>query len=399
MAPRPFRIEVPEEEVGRLKARLAETRFPDRLTDERPWQDGTDLEYLEGLLAYWRSGYDWRAWEARLNALPQFVEAVQGVDVHFVHVRSGRPGAVPLLLVHGWPGSFFEFYKVIPLLMEKGDYDIVAPSLPGFGFSSAPTKKGWGVTRIASVFDDLMGALGYGRYIVQGGDWGAIIGRVMSRNHAPRCAGLHTNMCVTAPSFISPWQILQMVNAALAAYLPVPPLVLTAGELAGIKDMVRFRAKESGYQAIQSTKPQTLGYALTDSPAGLAAWIVEKFKAWTDCKGSPEDAVTRDEMLTNVSIYWFGGRITSSLRIYKEVLGSSSERGAILGRWCATPAAVALFPREISRPPRAWASNYYNVQQWTEMAKGGHFAALEQPELLAADLDGFVRLARSKGWV
>lgn len=285
---RPFRIEVPQEALDDLKARLAAARpLPEALVDVDPWADGTDPAYLQELLAYWRDEYDWRRWEATLNALPQFKAAVSvggvgadgsasdTVQLHFVHVRSERADAVPLLLLHGWPGSFFEFYKLIPLLMRDGAFHIVAPSLPGYGFSSAPTKRGYGATAIARAVDALMAGLGYPRYVAQGGDWGAIVCRALAVNHQSSCRAIHVNMCVARPRMTNPWHLLQLANAALAPWLP---LALSSHEIKSLQDMKHFQAAETGYQKIQGTKPQTLAYALNDSPVGLAAWILEKFR-------------------------------------------------------------------------------------------------------------------------
>ncbi|KAI8469153.1 MAG: putative hydrolase [Monoraphidium minutum] len=395
-APAPFRVSVPDAELQYLKERLGSTRFPDILSDIRPWEDGTDLEYFKEFVEYWRKGYDWRAWEARLNAFDQFTLEVQGIQMHFVHERSPEPDAVPLLLLHGWPGSYFEFYKLIPMLQEGGRFHIVAPSLPGYGFSSAPTKRGCGATAIAGIMDELMGALGYDKYIAQGGDWGGIICRALAKSHAPRCAAVHVNMCVATPSFTSPWHIVQIANIALA---PSLPLALTADEMKGVQDMRAFQKRETAYQKIQGTKPQTLAYALQDSPAGLAAWILEKFQTWSDCHGNPESALSKDEMLTNIGIYWFGGRIASSMRLYKETIANRTEMGAMLSGYSPTPVGVAVFPKELFRPPRSWVGKIYNLQQWSVMDRGGHFAALEQPRLLADDILKFVRLAKDKAWV
>ncbi|KAF8056825.1 epoxide hydrolase [Scenedesmus sp. PABB004] len=392
--PRPFTIAVPDEELLFLASRLESARFPDQLEGIAPWEDGTDLHYFKGFVEHWRTRYDWRAWEARLNALPQFTAAVRGVDLHFVHQRSPRPDATPLLLLHGWPGSYFEFIKLIPLLGDA--FHIVAPSLPGYGWSSAPKQRGFGSTAIAATVDSLMARLGYARYIAQGGDWGAIICRALAKYHQTSCAAVHLNMVVASPRLTSPRHLLQLANVAVAPGLPI---FLSAGELAGLKELGHFREAESAYQKIQGTKPQTLAYALQDSPVGLAAWILEKFRTWSDCGGDPDAALSKDEMLTNICIYWFGGRIASSMRLYKETLSNKAELGALFGGYTPTPTGAAIFPRELVKPPRSWAQAAYNIQAWTEMPRGGHFAALEQPELLAREVLAFGQLAASKGWL
>ncbi|GBF90966.1 hypothetical protein Rsub_03821 [Raphidocelis subcapitata] len=399
---RPFRIEVPQEAVEDLRARLAAARpLPEALVDVAPWEDGTDPAYLQELLAYWRDEYDWRRWEATLNALPQFSAAVSvgglGADgrtsdtiqLHYVHVRSERADAVPLLLLHGWPGSFFEFYKLIPLLMRDGAFHIVAPSLPGYGFSSAPTKRGFGATAIARAVDALMAGLGYGRYIAQGGSWGGIICRALSINHPSSCRGIHLNMCIARPRMTNPWHRLQLANVA---YVPWLPLALSAADIKKVQEKNHFLAFETGYQGPQTTKPQTLAYALNDSPAGLAAWI-----SWSDCGGRVESAFTRDEVLTNICIYWFGGRMASNLRLYKET--APQELNRLYNVYCSTPTGVALFPKELLRPPRSWAEASYNIVQWAEPPRGGHWPALEAVDVLAGEIAAFGALARRKGWV
>ena len=361
--PKPFKLHVPEAAIADLRERLGRTRWP----DEPPlaaWSTGTSLAYMKELVEYWRNGFDWRAWEAKLNAFPQFTVALCGIDVHFIHVPGKRPDATPLLLAHGWPGSVFEFHKLMPLLAE--DFSIVAPSLPGYTLSFKPGQQRFGFNEIADTFAALMGdALGYRRFAVQGGDWGAFIASVLGHRHAARVIGIHLNLLAVRRD--------PNMGDEHKAYL---------GQLN------HWLKEETGYQWIQGTKPQTLAFGLSDSPAGLAAWIVEKFRAWTDCGGNPENAVSRDEMLANISLYWFTGAIGSSFWPYY---------ARMHGPWpipdgttVDVPMGYAEFPKEILRPPRALAERAYtDIRRWSEMPKGGHFAALEQPEALAREVKEF----------
>eukprot|EP00882_Tetradesmus_deserticola_P002705 GHRQ01002876.1.p1 GENE.GHRQ01002876.1~~GHRQ01002876.1.p1 ORF type:complete len:360 (+),score=146.10 GHRQ01002876.1:93-1082(+) len=328
--------------------------------------------------------------------MAQFTTTISGIQLHFVWERSDNSHAIPLLLLHGWPGSYFEFYKLIPMLKATGRYHIVAPSLPGYGWSSAATERGMGVTAIAGIMDSLMSQLGYRRYLAQGGDWGAIISRALGLYHPDSCAGIHLNMCLARPCMTNPWHLAQVLNVWLA---PSLPLTISVEEVQGVQAMRHFERDESGYQNIQGTKPQTLAYALTDSPVGLAAWLLEKARTWSDCGGTPDNALSKDEILTNIAIYWFSGRIASSMRLYKETLGNKAEMQALLGPYCKTPTGVAIFPRELYRPPKAWAKSIYNVQLWSHMPQGGHFAAWEQPQLLAQEIHKFADLAAAKGWL
>eukprot|EP00879_Flechtneria_rotunda_P002300 GHRR01002493.1.p1 GENE.GHRR01002493.1~~GHRR01002493.1.p1 ORF type:complete len:398 (+),score=95.95 GHRR01002493.1:154-1347(+) len=393
---KPFTLHVGDDEIAYLQQRLSTARYPDILDNIAPWEDGTDLAYFKDFVHYWQTSYDWQKWEAKLNSFQQFTTTVHGINLHFVHERSSEPNAIPLLLLHGWPGSYFEFYRLIPLLQQDGRFHIVAPSLPGYGFSSAPQSRGFGVTAMAACMDALMATLGYSRYMAQGGDWGAVICRALARHHSSTCAAIHITMCMARPSFTNPLHLLQVANAAL---LPQFPLFLNSQELQRVKEMSYFQRDETGYQKIQATKPQTLAYALQDSPTGLGAWILEKFRTWTDCDGTPDNALSKDEILTNICIYWFGGRIASSMRLYKETLSNQVELKSLFGGYASSPTAVALFPKELYKPPMAWAKSTYNVVQWTEMPQGGHFAALEQPELLAEDVTKFADLVTSSGWL
>jgi microsomal epoxide hydrolase len=373
----PYRISVPDAVLRDLKERLSRTRFPDHLQDVG-WDYGTDPAYLEPLVAYWRDTFDWRAQERRLNAFDQFTTTIDGVRIHFIHQKSAVPGAMPLVLTHGWPGSIYEFHKVIGPLTDPVKYggraedafNVVAISLPGFGFSERPTTRGYSPERMAGMIATLMARLGYTRYGVQGGDWGGIISRIVALKDAPHVAGLHLNFCI--------------------AGAPVG----VANPLEGVPDaevrlMNETNARmenERAYQQIQGTKPQTLGVGLTDSPAGLASWIVEKFHAWCDCGNNIESRFSKDDLLTNITIYWATQTAASSTRIYYENRVAPPVQGKV-----AVPTACALFPKEISTPPRKWVEARYNLVRWTPMPQGGHFAALEQPDLLVDDVRAFFR--------
>jgi microsomal epoxide hydrolase len=378
---RPFTIAVPDSVLTDLRARLARTREPDQIPGTA-WTYGTDRAYLEGLLAYWRDGFDWRAQERRLNELDHFKTAIDGLDVHFVHQRSARPDAVPLLVIHGWPGSFVEFAGLVGPLTDPAAhgadasdaFHVVAPSLPGFGFSGKPTEPGYGPERIADVLAALMERLGYDRYGVQGGDWGGIIGRSLAGNYPEQVIGFHTNFILGGP-----------------APGADPNAGVSPQELDHRRERLEAFAEGSAYQEIQGTKPQTLGWGLNDSPAGLASWIVEKFHGWSDHPGDVERAFTRDELLTNITLYWVTETITSSTRIYYESRHAPTTRPVA---YVEVPTAGAIFPKEIYFTPRAWAEARYNIVRWTEMPRGGHFAALEEPELLVDDIRAFYRELR-----
>jgi microsomal epoxide hydrolase len=371
---RKFEIAIPEGTLSDLRDRLARTRFPDQLRDAR-WDYGTELEYLKQLCAYWRDKFDWRAQERMLNGFDQFTTTIDGRRLHFVHVRSRHEHALPLVITHGWPGSFFEFYKVIGPLTDPeahgGDrrdaFHVVCPSMPGYGFSEPPHERGFDVRKVAETVKALMAELGHRRYGAQGGDWGSAVTTLLGLLDAERVAGIHLNMVIARPPEGED-----------------PAAGLTEAERAALAEARRWGEQETGYQRIQGTKPQTLGYGLNDSPAGLAAWIVEKFRTWSDCGGDVESRFSKDELLTNVTIYWVTQSITSSTRLYYESMrGASFFQG--MGR-VEVPTACAIFPKELARPPRRWAERVYNVQRWTEFPRGGHFAALEEPEALVEDL-------------
>jgi len=378
----PFRLHVEQRAIDDLRARLALTRFPDQAPGE-PWAYGTDVAYLRELVAYWRDGFDWRAQEARLNTFAQYKAPVHGIDLHFLHVEGRGPKPLPLLLSHGWPGSVFEFLELIPRLTDParfgGDpadaFTVVAPSLPGYGLSFAPGQPRFGVEAIADCFAELMTAvLGYRRFAAQGGDWGAFITSRLGTVHADKLIGLHVNL------------------------LPVrrdPKIVAepTPEERDYLKQLELWLKEGTGYQWIQGTRPQTLAVALTDSPAGLAAWIVDKFRAWSDCGGDVERVFPKDHLLANIGLYWFTGAIGSSFWPYC---------ARMHGPWpipdggVTAPMGYAAFPREILSPPRSIAAKVYtDIRRWTEMPRGGHFAAMEEPEALAREIVEFFRPLRS----
>ncbi len=369
---RPYRIDVPAPVLDDLKRRLGQTRWPNQLADAG-WDYGANLPYIRELCDYWRTGYDWRAHEAAINSYPQFLCEVDGVDLHFIHLRGKGPNPFPLLLIHGWPGSIVEFLELIGPLTDPaahgGDpansFDVVIPALPGFGFGGQPTDRGWGLTRIAAAFDTLMsGALGYARYAIQGGDWGGAIAAKMGSAHAGQVVAIHLNFVVAAP----------------------PRGDWSAADKAAIATRDAFQAGETGYSNVQGTKPDSLTMAQTDSPAGLAAWVVEKFRTWSDCGGNVERAFSRDVLLTNLMFYWAPNSVASAARIYCEFRRdpSSYRYGKV-----EVPTAVAMFPKEPWQSPRAWAELRFNIQRWTDMPAGGHFAALEQPQLLLEDIRAF----------
>ncbi|MEE4298555.1 MAG: epoxide hydrolase [Pseudomonadales bacterium] len=374
---RPFEIAIDEKELEILEDRLAVTRWPDALVSD--WSDGTDRDWLRALCEYWYEEFDWRAQEAGLNRFPQFLAAADEADpdlgeIHFLHVRSAHAAATPLLLVHGWPGSFVEFRHCIDALVDPeahgGSADdafhVVVPSLPGYGFSAAPKRHGVNGRRVAERFDRLMAQLGYDRYFAQGGDWGSHVCTWLA-HVSDACAGIHLNLVFAPmPREDDPWtDVSDEEKARLAAS--------------------RERMKDGvAYQEIQGTRPQTLGYGLTDSPAGLAAWIGEKFHAWSQHDGDVFQAISRDDLLTNLSVYWFTRTATSAARFYYEHRNHHADPP--VPERIEVPTAVAVFPGELYLPPRAWVERHYAVSHWSVQDRGGHFAALEQPEALVADL-------------
>jgi pimeloyl-ACP methyl ester carboxylesterase len=379
----PFRIHVPDAVLHDLRERLARTRFPDEVRDSG-WTYGTNLAYLRELVGYWRERYDWRAAEAALNRFPHFRARVGDLGIHFIHVRGTGPRPFPLVLTHGWPDSVAQFVKVIGPLTDPaahgGDpadaFDLVVPSMPGYGFSDRPAAPGMEAERIAALWAELMRGLGYRRFGAQGGDWGSMVSTYLGANHADVVAGIHLNMVIAFPPD------------------PANPVAgLTQEEVVDLMPAQAFLKEESGYQRIQGTKPQTLGYALNDSPAGLAAWIVEKFRTWSDCDGEVERRFTKDELLTNVMIYWVTETINSSCRLYYEMM--HADKFPPRSFRVEVPTACAVFPKEILKPPRAWVERLYNVARWTRFPAGGHFAAMEEPAALVEDVRAFFRTLRS----
>ncbi|MBO0822725.1 MAG: epoxide hydrolase [Actinobacteria bacterium] len=375
----PFRINIPQSDLDDLQERLARTRWPDQL-DNVGWDYGIPLSYVRDLAEYWRIGYDWRLHERRLNDFAQFTTTIDGQRVHFLHVRSPEPGALPLVMTHGWPGSIAEFTEVIGPLTDPAAhaadpadaFHLVAPSIPGFGFSGPTHEPGWNVHRIATAWDELMTRLGYPRYGAQGGDWGSSISRQLGIIAKEHVIGVHLNMLFPQGQF------------------DVPDL--TEVEKARLDRLRHFRIAGTGYSSIQSTRPQTLAYALTDSPVGQLAWIADKFREWTD-GDLPEDAVDRDQMLTNVTLYWLTGTAGSSARIYFEAVRSAAWTGQPAPS--TVPTGVAVFPFEIAPPIRRFAEQSDNIVHWSEFDRGGHFAAMEEPDLLVADIRDFFRPLRS----
>jgi pimeloyl-ACP methyl ester carboxylesterase len=374
---KPFRIAVPDDVLTDLRERLARTRWPDRECVE-DWSQGIPLDYTRELGSYWADEYDWRAREKALNRFSQFTTEIDGLDIHFIHQRSPHDDAFPLIATHGWPGSIVEFQKVIEPLTNptahggraEDAFHIVCPSLPGYGFSGKPTSTGWGVARIARAWEMLMQRLGYDRYGAQGGDWGAMvstaIGQQANDNH---CVAIHLNMPIAFPP----------------AGLENP----TPEEAAALQVLAHYHQHDSGYATQQSTRPQTVGYGLVDSPIGQLAWIVEKFWSWMDCGGHPENVLTKDELLDNVMLYWATASGASSARLYWEGLEFVQNLGRV-----ELPTGVAQFPKEIMQAPRSWCEPGYHITHWTTMPHGGHFAALEQPGLLVDDVRAFFATVR-----
>jgi pimeloyl-ACP methyl ester carboxylesterase len=367
---RPFHLAVPETQLEDLHRRIAGTRWPERETVE-DWSQGTPLAALQDLAAYWAGKYDWRQCEERLNRFGQHLTEIDGLDIHFLHVRSPHAEAVPLILTHGWPGSVVEFMDVVGPLSDPvahgGSADdafhIVVPSLPGYGFSGKPSSAGWGVERIGRAWAELMRRLGYTRWFAQGGDWGAIITTVMGGQAPEGLAGIHTNMPIARPM--------------PQDYEDPSPEVRAAREAGQ-----RYKKFDSGYSAIQSTRPQTIGYGLVDSPVALAGWIYEKLWSWTDNHGSPLDALSMDKILDNVMLYWLSGTGASAARLYWESFGAIAKSEPV-----GLPAGVSTFPKEITKAPRRWAERIlHDIVYWNDATSGGHFAAWEQPDLFVAEV-------------
>ena len=366
----PFTLAIPQDQLDDLARRIDMTRWPERETVD-DWSQGAPLDKVRALVDYWRNHYDWRACEAKLNAFGQYRTTIDGLDFHFLHVRSPHANALPLILTHGWPGSVVEFMKVIGPLTDpvahggraEDAFHVVAPSLPGYGFSAKPTKAGqWKVAHIADAWGVLMQRLGYDRWVAQGGDWGAAVTSLIGIKEVAGCIGIHLNMPVIFPE-------------------PADAEGATPAELDAMAGMQFYQDWDSGYAKQQSTRPQTLGYGLADSPVGQAAWIYEKMFAWTDNDGTPESALSMDEILDNIMLYWLPNNGASSGRLYWESIADFVPQPIHL------PVGAAIFPKEIFRPSRRWAERtMHNIIQWNEMPKGGHFAAWEQPEALVGEI-------------
>ena len=366
---RPFKIHVSEADLEDLKKRLRATRWPDPQTVP-DWSQGVPLDYVQKICEYWARDYDWRKIEARLNALPQFHTDLDGLGIYFLHIRSPHSDAAPLILTHGWPGSVIEFLKVIPALTDpsrhggqsQDAFHVVCPALPGYGFSDKPKQNGWSVEKTARAWSELMLRLGYQRYFAQGGDWGAGVTSVIAFQDPEHCHGVHLNMPIVRPD-------------------PATMNNLTDEEKDGLAGMQYFQDWDSGYAIEQSTRPQTIGYGLADSPAGQAAWILEKFWAWTDCHGNPENVLTRDEMLDDIMLYWLTNAAASSARLYWESFKKFNYEPVRI------PVGCSIFPKDVLRVSRRWAEKRYpNLVYWNRLDRGGHFAAFEQPDLFVKEL-------------
>jgi pimeloyl-ACP methyl ester carboxylesterase len=384
MPPRPFTISIPQAELDDLHARLARTRWIDDLGDEG-WSHGLDVAYMRGLVDYWRSRFDWRAQERALNEFPNFRTEIDGIGIHFIHQRGRGPNPLPIVLTHGFPDSVLRFAKIIDLLADPashgGDpsdaFDVVVPSLPGYGFSDLPHRDGM-LFHVGDLWHELMSnQLGYERYVAHGGDWGSTITEFLARDHSGAVRAIH----LTDVPFFHSFQ------------KPSDP---SDAEKKYFETIAKFTQAQGAYAAVQGSQPQVAALGLNDSPAGLAGWIVEKFRRWSDCGGDVERVFTRDELLANVTLYWVTQTITSSFLPYYDI----TQAGAMtwikqkLKEWAASPkvpAGFAMFPKDLSHPPREWAERFYDVRRWTEMPRGGHFAALEQPKLLVDDMRTFFR--------
>ena len=369
---KPYKIKISNEDLEDLKGRLSSTRWPEKETVE-DWSQGVPLSYIKEVHDYWINEYDWRSREEYYNSFPQFITDIEGIDIHFIHIKSKHEEAQPLIMSHGWPGSIVEFHKVINSLVDPLSYGgkaedafhLVCPTLPGYGFSGKPTQRGTGVERIAELWDLLMNKIGYSEYFAQGGDWGSAITIAIGKQNKGSCKGLHVNM-------------------------PFAPPTKEALENPSERDKIAFEGLNyyqewgSGYSKQQSTRPQTLGYGLVDSPIGQASWIIEKFYEWTDCDGHPENIFTKEELLDNVMFYWLTKSASSSARLYWESFGSF---GGNPEEKLEIPIGCSIFPKEISRTPRSWAEQVYsNIVYWNELEKGGHFAAFEQPQIFLDEI-------------
>jgi len=368
-----FTINISQDKLDDLSLRLQQTRWPEKETPN-DWSQGTPLSYMKEVCDYWLNEYDWKKEESTLNEFPQFITEINGLDIHFVHLKSPHPDAKPLIITHGWPGSITEFLKVIRPLADptidggdpKDAFHVITPSLPGFGFSGKPKEPGFGVEKIASTFSELMQNLGYEKYFAQGGDWGSAVTTALGMQDV-NCQAIHLNMAVVTPD-------------------PETFDDLTEFEQAAIQSFQFYQDSDSGYSKQQSTRPQTLGYGLTDSPIGQAAWIIEKFYQWTDCDGHPENVISRDELLTNIMMYWLTETAASSAKLYWESFGEFN------GSEVTTPTGVSIYPKEIFRASERWLKKRYtNLKYYNVLQEGGHFAAFEKPEIYINEIRTFFR--------
>ncbi|WP_373078908.1 epoxide hydrolase family protein [Zhongshania sp.] len=366
---KPFSVAIPQTQLDDLKARLANTRWPNSETVD-DWSQGAPLSAVKSLCEYWQHSYDWRRCERELNQYPQFTTEIDGIDIHFLHIRSRHENALPMIMTHGWPGSIMEFMKVIEPLTDptahggsaEDAFHLVIPSLPGYGFSGKPTTTGWGLERIAKAWIILMERLNYSKFVAQGGDWGSGVTSAIGRLLPPECLAIHLNMAIARPS-----------EEDMAS--------LTERDQKALADFQHYLDSDSGYAMIQKSRPQSVAYGLADSPAAQAAWIYEKFHGWTDNKGRPEDALTVDQMLDDISIYWLTNSAASSARLYWESFNS------MFGDPLTIPCGISIFPKELFRPARKWAERIYqNLIHWNELDQGGHFAAFEQPEIFVNEV-------------
>ncbi len=374
---RAFKIDVPKSEIDALQERLKTARWPEAETVD-DWSQGVPIKYHREFCDYWATQYDWYETQRRLNRFGHYKTTIDGLDIHFIHVKSSHANAKPIIITHGWPGSVVEFHKVIEPLAEptqhggtaEDAFHVVCPSLPGYGFSGKPSTTGWNVDKIADAWDELMQRLGYEQYYAQGGDWGSAVTTAIGIQNKGRCAGIHVNM----------------PNAGATKEARSDPTEADKVALTGAKF---YQDWDSGYSKQQSTRPQTLGYGLADSPVGQSAWILEKFYQWTDCGGHPENVLSRDEMIDNIMLYWLTNSGTSSARLYWESFSRAFGRGE---NTVKIPTGVSSFPREIVRTPRSWAEQrYLDIQYWNDLDKGGHFAAFEQPELFVEEMRAWQR--------
>ena len=386
MSVNPFTINVSDNVLEDLKKRLSLTRWPDEIPGSG-WGYGTNLDYLKELVSYWQNDFDWKFQEKKLNELNHFTSQVKGLNIHFVHEKGKGPNSIPIVITHGWPSTFFEMHKIIPRLTDPASYggnpsdsfDVIAPSLPGYGFSEASKTSGMDVKAVAAIWDELITKeLGYPKYAVHGGDIGAGVTANLGYYHHKNTYGIHLT-AVTRPM----------------PYLGENSKSLTDAEKDHLNQRLDWEQKEGAYGHMHRTKPQTLSYGLNDSPVGLAGWIVEKYRSWSDCAGDIESKHTKDELLTNIMIYWATGTIGSAVRMYRENNGENNVQWTLAeGDQILAPTAVAIFPHDLSTPPKEWAERSFNLQNWTNMSKGGHFAALEEPDLLVEDIRAFFRTLR-----